>query len=142
LVAGEFISTLAKPEDFSHSLAVEPTRALSGARGSPLALDDGRTMRRITLILLLALLALPVYLETLLILNAATALARQGAARAQSDMEVHFLVEFYGTGAAVLSLLGLHFCSRAGLAGRHPLHVGFVATTLLPFVIYAVFVFL
>ena len=99
-------------------------------------------MKRIALVLLLVLLAIPVFLEARLIHDAITTLSLQGAARAQGDMEVYFLVEFYGFGAAVLSLLGLHFCSRASISGWHPMHVSFVITTILPFVIYIVFRFL
>lgn len=99
-------------------------------------------MKRSTLIFLLALIALPVYSDAQLIYDAVTILKSQGAARAQSDFSFYMRLPIYGTSAAVLSLLGLHFCSRLGVKDWHPIHVAFVITTLLPYVAFFAFQFL
>ncbi|HVU27731.1 MAG TPA: hypothetical protein VHG71_08360 [Verrucomicrobiae bacterium] len=99
-------------------------------------------MKRVPLILLSLFLILPVLLNGHLIYDAVNILKSQGAARAQGDFSFYYIVPFYGGGAAILSLLGLHFCSVAGVKGRHLLHMGFVITTLLPFAIFFIFQFL
>jgi hypothetical protein len=98
--------------------------------------------RYIPWILLLALIALPVYSDSHLIYDAITILRSQGAARAQGDFSFYMRLPIYGSGAAVLSLLGLHFCSILGVRGRHPLHIAFVVTILLPFITFFIFQFL
>jgi hypothetical protein len=106
------------------------------------SLGDLRIMKRTTWVLLLALIALPVYSDSHLIYDAITILRSQGAARAQGDFGFYMRLPIYGTSAAVLSLLGLHFCSLLGVRGRHPLHIAFVVTTLVTFVVFFVFQFL
>ena len=106
------------------------------------SLGDLRIMKRTTWILLLAVIALPVYSDSHLIYDAITILRSQGAARAQGDFSFYMRLPIYGAGAAVLSLLGLHFCSMLGVRGRHPLHIAFVVTTILPYITFFVFQFL
>jgi len=75
------------------------------------SLGDLRIMKHTTWILLLAMIALPVYSDSHLIYEAITILRSQGAARAQGDFSFYMSLPIYGAGAGVLSLLGLHFCS-------------------------------
>jgi hypothetical protein len=93
-------------------------------------------MKRSTLILLLTLLALPALIDAYMIFEAIKVYTGQSIlGRAQSDVRLAYNVQFQTIGAAVLSLLGLHFCSILGVRARHPLHIGFVVTTLLTIVI-------
>ncbi len=98
--------------------------------------------RHMPFILLALLLVLPVLLDGYLICDAITILQSQGAARAQGDFSFYYRLPYYGGGAAILSLLGLHFCSVMNFKVRHPLHVGFVITALVPFAAYFIFQFL
>jgi hypothetical protein len=88
------------------------------------------------LILLSAFLLLPTFADALLIFIAIAAYPPQGVGHAQNEYQVYEFLQFYGVGASILSLLGLHFCSRAGFVGRHPLHIGFIVTAAFPFFIY------
>jgi len=106
------------------------------------SLGDLRIMKRTTWILLLAVIALPVYSDSHLIYDAITILSSKGAARAQGDFSFYMSLPIWGSGAAVLSLLGLHFCSVLGVKIRHPMHIAFIVTTLLPFATFFVFQFL
>jgi hypothetical protein len=92
-------------------------------------------MKHSTLILLLTLLALPVLLDGCMVFEAVRVYSGDTLARAQSDMRLAYNVQFQSIGAAVLSLLGLHFCSILGVKARHPLHIGFIVTTLLTVVL-------
>ena len=99
-------------------------------------LGDLRFMTRTTRILLVALLAVAALLDAYLIFEAVRVYTGQTTlGRAQSDVRLAYNVQFQSIGAAVLSLLGLHFCSVFGVRVRHPLHIGFAVTTLLTIVI-------
>ena len=92
-------------------------------------------MKQPTLILLMALLAVPIFIDAYMILEAVRVYSGDTLARVQSDVRLAYNVQFQSIGASVLSLLGLHFCSILAVKTRHPLHVGFIVTTLLTVVI-------
>lgn len=76
-------------------------------------------MKPVPLILLALFLVLAALLDGYLISDAVSILKSQGAARAQGDFSFYYRLPFYGGGAAVLSLLGLHFCSVAQPFARY-----------------------
>jgi len=89
-------------------------------------------MTRSTLILLLVLLAVPALLDSRMIFEAVRVYTGPTTfERAHNDMRLAYDVQFQSIGAVALSLLGLHFCSVLDVRARHPLHIGFVVTTLL-----------
>jgi hypothetical protein len=92
-------------------------------------------MKRSTLILLLALLSLPVLIDAHMVFECVRVYTGQLPERIQNDVRLAYNVQFQSIGAAVLSLLGLHLCATFGVRARHPLHIGFVVTTLLTIVI-------
>jgi hypothetical protein len=93
---------------------------------------DTRLMTRSIFILLLVLLAVPALIDAYMVFQVIKVYAGQNTFdRAQSDMRLAYNVQFQSIGAAAISLLGLHFCSVLGVKARHPLHIGFVVTTLL-----------
>jgi hypothetical protein len=97
-------------------------------------------MKQSTLILLLALLALPALVDAHMIFEAVRVYTGQTTfERAQSDMRLAYNIQYQSIGAGILSLLGLHFCSVLGFRVRHPLHIGFIVTTLLTVVILFVY---
>lgn len=84
------------------------------------------------MIFLLILLAVPALIDAYMIFQAIKVYTGQTMLeRAQSDIRLAYNIQFQSIGAAVLSLLGLHFCSVWGVKARHPLHIGLVVTTLL-----------
>jgi len=91
-----------------------------------------QVMTRSTLILLFVLLAAPALLDAHMIFEAIRVYTSPTTfERAHNDMRLAYNVQFQSIGAVALSLLGLHFCSVLGVRGRHPLHVGFIVTTVL-----------
>ncbi len=89
-------------------------------------------MKRSTLILLLVLLAVPALLDAHMVFEAIRVYTGPTTfERAHNDVRLAYNVQFQSIGAVALSLLGLHFCSVLGARARHPLHVGFVVTTVL-----------
>jgi hypothetical protein len=105
------------------------------ARLSPQSLGRLNAMKHSTSILLLALLALPAFIDARMIFEAIKVYTSEGVDRIQSDVRLAYNIQYQSIGAGILSLLGLHFCSVLGIKARHPLHIGFVVTTLLTLVI-------
>jgi len=92
-------------------------------------------MKRSTLVLLLSLLAIPAIIDAHMIFEAMKVYTGQPIERIQSDLRLAYNSQVQSIGASVISILGLHLCLIFGVKARHPLHIGFVTTTLLTVVI-------